>query len=80
MLTIKVYLDDKAALVLKKVNNPQDFGVAVLENSKIVDLIEKPKKLYQTMQCWVFINTNMSVLKLLIVSKSLTEESMRLLI
>ena len=41
----KVYSDDKAALVLKKVSNPQDFGVAVLENSKIVDLIEKPKKI-----------------------------------
>ena len=39
-----IYSDNSAALVLKKVNNPEDFGVAVLKNSKIVDLIEKPKK------------------------------------
>jgi glucose-1-phosphate thymidylyltransferase len=31
-------------ILLAKVKNPNQFGVAIIENGKVVDLIEKPKK------------------------------------
>lgn len=33
-----------ATVFLKKVSNPESFGVAVIKNSKIINIIEKPKK------------------------------------
>ena len=33
-----------ATVFLKKVNNPRSFGVAVIKNSKITNIVEKPKK------------------------------------
>ena len=36
-------LDSDALLLLCKVDNPQQFGIAYLENNKIIKMIEKPK-------------------------------------
>ncbi|HEC80292.1 MAG: spore coat protein [Candidatus Coatesbacteria bacterium 4484_99] len=36
--------NDGAMVFLKEVENPQEYGVAVLEGDKIVDICEKPKK------------------------------------
>ena len=33
-----------ATVFLKKVNNPRSFGVAVIKNSQITNIVEKPKK------------------------------------
>jgi glucose-1-phosphate thymidylyltransferase len=33
-----------ATVFLKKVNNPKSFGVAVIKNSQITNIVEKPKK------------------------------------
>jgi glucose-1-phosphate thymidylyltransferase len=33
-----------ATIFLKKVSNPKSFGVAVIKNSKITNIVEKPKK------------------------------------
>ncbi|WP_094548333.1 glucose-1-phosphate thymidylyltransferase [Petroclostridium xylanilyticum] len=38
-----------ALVVLDKVDNPQDYGVAVLENGDIVELVEKPKQYISNM-------------------------------
>ena len=36
--------DDDAAILLCKVDNPSQFGIAEIENDKIIKLTEKPKK------------------------------------
>ena len=35
-------------VILKKVQNPEQFGVAVIENEKIIKIIEKPKEFVGT--------------------------------
>lgn len=35
--------EDEAFVVLKEVKDPEQFGIAVLKNKKIVDVVEKPK-------------------------------------
>lgn len=35
--------DDKACIFVKEVNNPEDYGVAVIENGKVQSIIEKPQ-------------------------------------
>lgn len=43
-----LYLDgyyNKACIFLKEVQNPQDYGVAVIENNQVIRIVEKPKEL-----------------------------------
>lgn len=35
---------NKAYVYIKKVNNPQDYGVARVDGNKIIEIVEKPKK------------------------------------
>ena len=37
------YTNNSAKIFLKRVDNPERFGVAYLENGQIIDLLEKPK-------------------------------------
>lgn len=36
--------EDEALVVLKKVADPERFGIAQIKNNKIIDVVEKPKK------------------------------------
>ena len=36
-------LDDSALILLAEVNNPSQFGIAKIENNKLIEIIEKPK-------------------------------------
>jgi glucose-1-phosphate thymidylyltransferase len=35
--------NSKACVFVKEVNNPQDYGVALIDNNKVVSIVEKPK-------------------------------------
>ncbi len=54
---IKECLKYKLSVLAKKVNNPEKFGVLKVENGKIIDFIEKPKKFLSNLVStglWIF--------------------------
>lgn len=41
--------NNKACVYLKEVSNPQDYGVAKVENGKVINIVEKPKEFISNM-------------------------------